>query len=388
MQGGVVIVGAGQAGAQVATSLRDAGHTGAIRVVGDEVHLPYQRPPLSKAFLKEAIAEERLHLRPRDFYGERGIDLVLGHRVVRLDVRNRRLELSGSADVAFDTLVLATGTRARLPSLPGADLANVFALRSIADVEAMRPALGGIDRVAIVGGGYIGLEVAAVLREKGKEVLVVEAEDRLLKRVTSATVSHYFMRLHRDNGVDILTGARLAAIEGDSCVGALRLSCGRRIATDAVLLAVGAIPNTGLAETAGLAVQDGVLVDIFGRTSAAGVYACGDCARFPSRRYDRSVRIESVQNAIDQAKCVAATIAGAPAAHDPVPWFWSDQYRTKLQIAGLFDPTDHETVVGEPGSGPFSVEYRRAGRLVAVDAIDNARAHMLARRRIAEETAA
>jgi 3-phenylpropionate/trans-cinnamate dioxygenase ferredoxin reductase subunit len=388
MQGGVVIIGAGQAGAQVATSLRDAGHTGAIRVVGDEVHLPYQRPPLSKAFLKEAIAEERLHLRPRDFYGDRGIDLVLGHRVVRLDVRNRRLELTGRTDIAFDTLVLATGTRARLPRLPGADLANVFALRSIADVEALRPALAGIARVAIVGGGYIGLEVAAVLREKGKEVLIIEAEDRPLKRVTSATVSHYFTQLHRENGVEFLTGARIAGIEGEKLVAGVRLTCGRLVAADAVLLAVGAIPNTELAETAGLAVQDGVLVDIFGRTSAAGVYACGDCARFPSRRYDRSVRIESVQNAIDQAKCVAATIAGAPAAHDPVPWFWSDQYRTKLQIAGLFDPTDHETVVGEPGSGPFSVEYRRAGRLVAVDAIDNARAHMLARRRIAEETAA
>ncbi len=388
MHGGIVIIGAGQAGAQVAASLRENGFGGTITLLGDEPHLPYQRPPLSKAFLKGEVEVERLQLKSRDFFDERGIDLLLGRRVAALDPRNKRLALSDGSELPFDALVLATGTRARTPRLPGADLPNVFALRCIADVEALRPAVSEMQRIAIIGGGYIGLEVAAVLREKGKNVLIIESEDRPLKRVTSATVSNYFTLLHRENGVELLTQTRIEGIEDDGEARAVRLAGGKRIAVDAVLLAAGAMPNAELAERAGLAVHDGILVDIFGRTSASNIYACGDCARFPSRRYDRSVRIESVQNAIDQAKSVAATITGSPTPHDPVPWFWSDQYRTKLQIAGLFDPADDETIVGEPGAGPFAVEYRRRGRLVAVDAVDNARAHMLARRRIAEETAA
>lgn len=383
----VVILGAGQAGVQVTASLREYGHSGDIVLVGDEPHPPYQRPPLSKAFLKEALAPERLHLKPPSFYRDRGIALTTGCRVGRIDVRDRMLELTSGDTLSFDALVIATGTRPRLPSLAGSQIANVFALRSIADVDALRPRLDEIARIVIVGGGYIGLEVAAVLREKGKRVTVVEAESRLLKRVTSEPVSRFFDQLHRDNGVEVITRARTAAVAGEDRVTAVALEDGRVLPADCVLLAVGASPNTELASVAGIAVSDGILVDVYGRTSASGIYACGDCARFPSRRYDRSVRIESVQNAIDQAKCVAATIAGNLSAHDPVPWFWSDQYRTKLQIAGLSAPDDDVHVEGAPGEGPFAVEYRRAGRLVAVDAIDNARAHMLSRRRIAEETA-
>lgn len=383
----VVILGAGQAGVQVAASLREYGHAGDIVLVGDEPHPPYQRPPLSKAFLKEPLAPERLHLKPPSFYRDRAITLATGCRVGRIDARERMLELTSGDTIAFDALVIATGTRPRLPALAGVDLANVFALRSIADVDALRPRLDEIARIVIVGGGYIGLEVAAVLREKGKRVTIVEAESRLLKRVTSEPVSNFFHQLHVGNGVEVITRAQVAAISGDARVTAVALEDGRVLAADCVLLAVGAAPNTELASVAGIAVSDGILVDVFGRASTRGVFACGDCARFPSRRYDRSVRIESVQNAIDQAKCVAATIAGKPSAHDPVPWFWSDQYRTKLQIAGLSAHDDEVHVEGAPGEGPFAVEYRRAGRLVAVDAIDNARAHMLSRRRIAEETA-
>lgn len=385
--GKVVILGAGQAGVQTAASLRECGYGGDIVLVGDEPHPPYQRPPLSKAFLKDEITAERLHLKPPTFYADRGIQLVTGCHVGRIDPRERHLELTEGGTLSYDHLVLATGTRPRLPALEGIGLANVFAIRSIANVDALRPTLTENGRVVIVGGGYIGLEVAAVLRDKGMSVAIVEAEDRLLKRVTSEPVSRFFDSLHRANGVEILTRVRVKALIGETKVSGVALEDGRIVPADVVLLAVGAIANTELASAAGIAVSDGVLVDIYGRTSAAGIFACGDCARFPSRRYDRSVRIESVQNAIDQAKCVAATIAGKPTPHDPVPWFWSDQYRTKLQIAGLSDSRDDVSVDGEPGSGPFAVEYRRAGRLVAVDAIDNARAHMLSRRRIAEETA-
>lgn len=383
----VVILGAGQAGAQVAASLREFGYTEGIVLVGDEAHPPYQRPPLSKAFLKEPLEAQRLHLKPPSFYRDREIELATGCHVGRIDPRERLLHLTSGSSITYDTLVIATGTRPRLPDLPGIGLANVFALRAIADADALRPKLDEIERVVIAGGGYIGLEVAAVMRGMGKHVTIVEAADRLLKRVTSEPVSRFFDDLHRSNGVEILTGARCAAIVGETSVAGVALAGGPVVPADAVLLAVGAIPNTELAAQAGIAVADGILVDVYGRTSRQGIFACGDCARFPSRRYDRSVRIESVQNAIDQAKSVAATIAGNPVRHDPVPWFWSDQYRTKLQIAGLSEVHDEIHIEGEPGAGPFAVEYRRAGRLVAVDAIDNARAHMLSRRRIAEETA-
>ncbi len=232
------------------------------------------------------------------------------------------------------------------------------------DIETLRAALPGVSRVVIIGGGYIGLEVAAVLRQMHLSVILLEAEDRVLKRVTSEPVSAFFDGLHRGNGVEILTQVRVAGLTGETRVTGVQLEDGRSIAADAVLLAVGAAVNSELAADAGLNVSDGIMVDVHGRTSAPDVYACGDCARFDSRRYGRSVRLESVQNAIDQAKCVAAAIMGQPVAHDPVPWFWSDQYRTKLQIAGLFSPGDDVTVEGEPGVGPFAVEYRRGGRLV------------------------
>ncbi len=383
----VAIVGAGQAGAQVAASLRELGHRGGIVIVGDEPHPPYQRPPLSKAFLKEALGPERLYLKPLSFFAEREIELAAGKLVGRIDLRNRRLEATDGDGIDYDILVLATGTRSRLPAIEGGALANVFALRGIGDVETLRPAIASMRRIAIIGGGYIGLEVAAVLRGMGRDVVIVEAEDRILKRVTSPPVSEYFDRLHRANGVEIVTGARLQAITGDERATGIALGDGRNLAADAVLLAIGAIANSELAAAAGIDTGDGILVDAFGRTSVESVFACGDCARFPSRRYRRSVRIESVQNAIDQAKCVAAAIVGRPFAYDPVPWFWSDQYDTKLQIAGLSSSDAEFSVEGDPAGMSFAVEYRRDGRLVAVDAINNARAHMLSRRRIAEETA-
>lgn len=382
----IVILGAGQAGLQAAQSLREHGVDAPITLVGDETHPPYQRPPLSKGFLKGEIDCERLYLKPSSYYADRGIALMLGRPVGCIDIGARHLACTDGSVLAFDTLILATGTRPRIPRLPGHDLANVFTLRAIADVDALRPALESTSRVAIAGGGYVGLEVAAVLRALGKSVVVVEAEDRVLKRVTSPTISDFFTELHTANGVEILTGSRIAAIMEETEASGLRLDDGRTIAADAVLLAVGAVPNAEIAEAAGIATSDGILVDRHGRSSVAGVFACGDCARFPSRRYGRSLRLESVQNAIDQAKAIAATIAGNPTEHDPVPWFWSDQYKTKLQIAGLSSPDDRVTVEGTPGAGPFSVEYSRQGRLVAVDAVDNARAHMLSRRRIAEET--
>jgi 3-phenylpropionate/trans-cinnamate dioxygenase ferredoxin reductase subunit len=391
-RGDIVVVGAGQAAAQLALSLRAGGFRDRIRILGAERFAPYQRPPLSKKFLTERRAPETLLLRPETLWRDQGVELRLGTTVTALDLERRTLSTldpQGRAEeLSYGTLVLATGTRARELNAPGAGLAGVFSLRSIDDVHRLRPALDAAGRIVIVGGGYIGLEVAAVMRQEGRSVMVLEAEDRLLKRVTGTDMSAFFETLHRERGVDIRFGARLAALAGEGAVAGVRLADGTLIAADAVLLAIGAQANDDLGRGAGLACRDGILVDTLARTSAPGVYAVGDCTRFPSGRFGRQIRLESVQNAIDQAKTAAGAILGTPRPYDPVPWFWSDQYEIKLQMAGLFDGYDGAELVGERATPRFSVEYRRQGRLIAVDAVNDARAHMMSRRRIAEESTA
>jgi 3-phenylpropionate/trans-cinnamate dioxygenase ferredoxin reductase component len=383
---GVVIIGAGQAAAQCVISLRQGGLRDAIVMVGEEPFPPYQRPPLSKKFLTERGKPENLYLRPEAFWRDQNVELVLGVGAKSVDVHPGRVTLADGREIFYSTLVLATGTRARQLPIPGIDLPGVFSLRSIGDVQRLRPALDAVKRVVIVGGGYIGLEVAAVMRTEGREAIVLEAEDRVLKRVTAPEVSTFFDRFHRERGVEIQLGARLAGFVGEQHVRALRLANGTEIATDLVLLATGAEPNATLAAAAGLTCADGIVVDEFTRTSAPDVHAIGDCTRFPSRRYDRKLRLESVQNAIDQAKAAALAILGKPQPYDPVPWFWSDQYEVKLQIAGWLDGYDEVNLAGDPAAAKFSAEYRKSGRLIAVDAVNDGRAHMMARRRIAEET--
>jgi 3-phenylpropionate/trans-cinnamate dioxygenase ferredoxin reductase component len=382
----IVIVGAGQAAAQLVQSLRQGGYTDAIRMIGDEPYAPYQRPPLSKKFLTERPPAETLYFRPQNFWDTQGVTTEYGVSVVAIDRAARRVAFEGGhAD--YGALFLATGTRARAIPLPGADLEGVFSLRKIDDVRALRAPLDAAKRVVIVGGGYIGLEVAAVARGEGREVTVLEAEDRVMKRVTSPVISNFMQDFHRGRGVDIRLGARLAAIEGPGKVAQVKLADGTMLPADLVLLAVGAKPNDDIAAAAGIACQDGIVVDEHGQTSDPAVYAAGDCTRFPSRRYGRKLRLECVQNAIDQAKAVAAAILGRPQLYDPVPWFWSDQYELKLQMAGLSDGYDDAQTVGDVAAMRFSVEYRRNGKLIAVDAVNDGRAYMSGRKRIAEETA-
>jgi 3-phenylpropionate/trans-cinnamate dioxygenase ferredoxin reductase component len=385
----VVVVGAGQAAAQLCLSLRAGGYRDGILMIGAERFAPYQRPPLSKKFLTERRAPETLLLRPQTLWRDQGVELALGETVAALDPQRRTLssvDAQGrTRELGYGTLVLATGTRARALTAPGAELAGVFSLRSIDDVHRLRPALDAAERIVIVGGGYIGLEVAAVMRQEGRAVTVLEAEDRLLKRVTGTDVAAFFETLHRARGVDIRLGARLAAVTGEGAVSGARLADGTILPADVVLLAVGAQANDDLARSAGIPCNDGILVDTLARTGVPDVYAVGDCARFPSGRFGRQLRLESVQNAIDQAKAAAGAILGTPRPYDPVPWFWSDQYEIKLQMAGLSDGYDSTELVGDRAAPRFSVEYRAQGRLIAVDAVNDARAHMTARRRIAEE---
>jgi 3-phenylpropionate/trans-cinnamate dioxygenase ferredoxin reductase subunit len=382
----VVIIGAGQAAAQLAASLRQGGFTGAIRMIGDEPYAPYQRPPLSKKFLSERPPAETLYFRADNFWREHDVTLDVGMHVEAIDRAARHVELADGRVAGYDTLVLATGTRARDLPVPGAHLDGIFSLRKIDDVRRLRAPLDEAKRVVIVGGGYIGLEVAAVVRGEGREVAVLEAEERVMKRVTSPVISNFMQDFHRLRGVDIRVGARLAAVEGEGRVRQVRLADGATLPADLVLMAVGARPNDDLASAAELACQDGVVVDAHGATADPAIHAAGDCTRFPSRRYGRALRLECVQNAIDQAKAVAAAVLGKPQLYDPVPWFWSDQYELKLQMAGLSEGYDDAQTVGDVAAAHFSVEYRKGGRLIAVDAVNDGRAYMGGRKRIAQET--
>ncbi len=384
MQEDIVVVGAGQAGAQAVQSLRQGGFGGSLRLIGEETHPPYQRPPLSKKYLAGEIDAEGLWLRPSAFFHTNNIELLAGSKVVSIDRGARRLTLAKGDQVPYGKLVLATGTTARALPLPGADKDGVMTLRSIADVDAIREKLEASAQLVIIGAGYIGLEVAAVARALGKHVTVVEAQDRPMKRVVSETISDYFTGLHRRKGVELRLNTGVEAIEGDAEVTGVRLAGGEVVPAGLVLVAVGAAPNDGLAQDAGLDVDNGILVDSAGQTSDPDIYAIGDCTRFYSNRYHRSVRMESVQNAIDQAKAVARTLLGEEVDYDPLPWFWSDQYDIKLQIAGLSDGYDETVVTGEPDQNKFYVAYLKNRKLIAVDSINSPRSHMMARRVIGE----
>ncbi|WP_420413310.1 NAD(P)/FAD-dependent oxidoreductase [Roseibium sp.] len=384
MQEEIVIVGAGQAGAQVTQSLRQGGFEGPLRLIGDEPHPPYQRPPLSKKFLAGEVGSEGLWLRPPAFYSINNIDHIPSTLVTGIDRMAKRLVLENGDTLSYGKLVLATGTNARLLPLTGANKAGVVTLRSIADVDAIRERLSKAKHLVIIGAGYIGLEVAAVAQGMGKDVSVVEAQDRPMKRVVSKTVSDYFAKLHADEGVKLLLETGIEAIEGGEKVEAVRLSTGDSLPADLVLVAVGAEPNDKLAADSGLDTDNGILVDGAAQTSDANIYAVGDCTRFYSGRYARSVRMESVQNAIDQAKAAAQALLGGEVDYDPLPWFWSDQYDIKLQIAGLSEGYDDTVVVGEPAANKFYVAYLKDGTLIAVDSINSPRSHMMARRVIGE----
>jgi 3-phenylpropionate/trans-cinnamate dioxygenase ferredoxin reductase subunit len=379
----IIIVGAGQAGAKAAETLRRSGYDGDLVLVGDEPHEPYQRPPLSKKFLSGAIDASQLWLYGPGFTEELRIDFLKGETATAIDRAAKRLTLASGRSLPYAQLLLATGTRPRRLPLPGADLNGVFVLRSIAHVEAMQAALQTPRRTAIIGGGYVGLETAAMLRQMGHDVVVIEAQPRLLQRVAGPEISEFFRDLHVGQGVEIRLGAGVKAITGTGRVDGVETSDGR-CAAELVLVAAGSVPNDEIARAAGLETSDGIVVDGQCR-AAADIYAAGDCTRFFSPRYGRSIRLESVQNATDQARAAAAAMLGATDVYDPVPWFWSDQYHIKLQIAGLNQGYDRTEIAGDPASGSFSLAYFAGDRLLCVDAVNAPRAHMLARRQLAAD---
>lgn len=375
----VVVVGAGQAGSAVVAKLRGLGFDGQITLVGEEPSPPYQRPPLSKAYLLGEMEEERLWLRSNAYYAENNITLKLGQRVTAIDRAAKTVSL-GAETLTYDHLVLTTGsTPRRLPAAIGGDLAGVFTVRTLADVDAMRAEFQAGRRVVIVGGGYIGLEAAAVARKLGLEVTVLEMAPRILQRVASPETSDYIRKLHTDHGATILESTGLDRLLGEGRVTGVRLQDGRELPADFVIAGVGIIPGQALAEAAGLELDNGIKTDAQGRTSDPAIWSAGDCASFPHK--GGRIRLESVGNAIDQAEVVAENIMGAGKDYVAKPWFWSDQYDCKLQIAGLNTGYDNIVTRGPEGES-VSFWYYQGDTLLAVDAMNDPRGYMVGKRLI------
>ena len=375
----VVIVGAGQAGAAAAAKLRALGYAGSITLIGAEAAPPYQRPPLSKAYLLGEMEEARLWLRAPEFWDEAQITLKLGAAVSAIDTTAQTVRV-GDDVLGYDALILTTGsTPRRLPADVGGDLAGVYAVRSLADVDAMRPEFAAGRRLVIIGGGYIGLEAAAVGRKLGLDVTVIEMAPRILQRVAAPETSSYFRKLHEDQGATIMESTGLDRLLGDTHVTGVRLKDGRELPADFVIAGVGITPNTAEAAAAGIALDNGIRTDEQGRTSAPNVWASGDCASFPLN--GTQARLESVGHAIHHAELVAENIMGAAHDYVPAPWFWSDQYDTKLQIAGLNTGYDQIVTRGPVGNA-VSFWYLKAGTLLAVDAMNDSRAYMVGKRLI------
>ena len=380
----ILIIGGGQAGAQAIDTLRREGFGGRLVLIGDEPELPYQRPPLSKKYLSGEMPADRLVFRHRSFYDEHRIELKLGRQAVRLDAAARQVELADGEKLAYDRLLLCLGAESRRLTCPGAALPGVHYLRALADVAPIQAGFKPQARVVIIGGGYIGLETAATCRKMGCEVTVLEMADRVMNRVVAPSVSQYFAEEHRAHGVTIICDTRVVCLEGRERVEHVVCADGTRHAADLVIVGVGAVATTELARAAGLACDNGIVVDEYCRTSDAAIYAAGDCTNHPSLRFGRRVRLESVDNAFEQAKTAALNLLDKPVAHDRVPWFWSDQFDSKLLIVGLSQDHDRQVLRGDPASRSFSVCYLKGRELLAVEAVNHSKDYMAARKLIAE----
>lgn len=381
-----VIVGAGHGAAEMVAALRKEGWEDEIVMVGEELLPPYQRPPLSKAYLSGDVEVEKLHIRPPAFYEKQNVELKLGVRVLRIDREKQCVELDNGETLDYTYLCLATGTRARrLDMLDGADLDGIFYLRTVADIDQIAASLPSVKKAVIVGGGYIGLETAASLRKKNIEVTVIEAVDRILQRVTAPVMSEFFARVHREEGVTVLEGTGLGEFLGsEGHVNGIRTSNGDTIEADIVIVGVGIVVNDELAKDCGLSVDNGIVVNDYCETDDEHILAIGDCTNHYNAHYDRRIRLESVPNANEQARIAAKTICGNKVAYNSLPWFWSDQYDIKLQIAGLSQGYDAIEVRGDNNSRKFCVYYLKDGELIAVDAVNSPKEFMQGKKLIME----
>jgi 3-phenylpropionate/trans-cinnamate dioxygenase ferredoxin reductase subunit len=381
----VLVVGGGHAAGQAVASLRQEGFEGEIVVVGDEPHPPYQRPPLSKQYLSGEHGLEKVHLRQEAFYEERNIELRTGERIESIDRAGNTATTAAGDTIAYDHLLLATGSRPRLIPVPGADLDGVHYLRTIDDVDGIRDEMIAGKRMVVVGGGYVGLEVAAVAAESGLEVTVLEMEDRILQRVTTPEMSAFYTQLHEGHGVTIKTSTTVSGFGGDDRVTEVVTDQGN-LPADVVIVGIGIVPNVELAEASGLACDNGIVVDDHCRTDDPDIYAAGDCTNHPNALLDRRLRLESVPNAMGQARVAAANIAGGDKTYAAIPWFWSDQYDLKLQMVGFSSDGDTQVVRGNPQDNQFARFYLKDGVVVAVDAVNSPREFMACRQMVAKGT--
>ncbi len=368
----VLIAGAGHAGGMAAIALRQAGFTQSITIVGEESDPPYERPALSKAYFKDEIAQERLYLRKQSYWAEHDITIISNREVVRVRPERLEADVCDGRTLEYTSMIWATGGRARKLTITGSTLPGVFYLRSLADVTAIKSALATGKKIVVIGGGYIGLEVAASARKLGHAVTVIEALPRVLARVTSEPVSRFMESKHRAEGVDVKLGVGVEAIVGSTQVTGVKLADGTVVAADIVIVGIGIIPNTEALERTGIVCKNGVLVDAQCRTSDPNIFGIGDCAHHPNIYASGDlIRLESVQNAVDQAKIVAGVIMGTAKNYTELPWFWSDQYNIKLQTAGLLNGHDQIVIRGDATQSPFSVVYLKNGQIIAIDAINS-----------------
>ena len=381
-----IIIGAGQAGLQTIISLRQGGYEGDITLIGDEAFLPYQRPPLSKAYLSGKMERDRLFLKPDNFFADNNVTVKLDTRVETLDRTAKSVTLHDGAILAYDKLVFATGSRPRLLDLPGRELGNIFDLRGMADIDAMQPHFIAGKKLVVIGGGYIGLEAAAVAADMGLSVTVLEAAPRLLARVAEPEISAFYDRIHKDHNVTIVTESRIQGFAGDGDVSGVSMADGRVIEADLVITGIGILPNIELAEAAGLDIDNGIVVNDLGQSSDADIFAAGDCTYHPNNVLGRTLRLESVPNAIEQGKAVASAICGAPKPYHQVPWFWSDQYDVKLQIAGVPLEVDKKVLRGDDTTNSFAWFYFTGDKLTGVTAV-NRPAEFMAGRMLIEKAA-
>jgi len=383
----IAIIGAGQAGGQAAYSLRLAGYEGAITLIGDEPAPPYQRPPLSKAYFKGEMEAERLFLKPLEYYAEHNIDLITGKAATAIDLQAKQVEIEGGASVPWDKLVIATGARPRKLAVEGSHLRNITELRTLADVDDLKTIAVPGARLVVVGAGYIGLEAAAVGSQLGLKVTVLEAMPQVLSRVAGPEIGAFYTHIHRAAGTDIRLGARLEAFEGLGQVTGVRLHGGEIVPADLVLVGVGVLPNLELALEAGLVCGNGIVVDERMQTSHPDVFAAGDVAWRPLIHYGREGRLESVHNAIEGGKIIAAALLGAAQPALEAPWFWSDQFDLKLQTAGLWTGADQTIMRGDPATRAFAVFYLKEGRVIAVDAVNSGPEFIVGKKLVAAKAA-
>jgi len=383
MRSGTVIVGTGQAGFQTAASLRAEGYAEPITLIGEESQIPYQRPPLSKGFALGQQDFESIELRPEKFYQDHQINLIAGKRVTQIDRSARYVKLESGEKFPYDKLVLAVGSRNRRLNVKGAELGGIVYLRSLEEAVVIRDRLKSANAVVVIGGGFIGLELAAVARTMGKAVTVVEALPRLMSRAVAPMISEFFRELHTNKGITVICGATVTAIEGtDGNARSVVLSDGSRWPADLIIAGVGVLPNVELAQTTGLTAANGIAIDESLQTDDRNIFAVGDCAEFPCAFASTRIRLESVQNAADQAQHVAATIADKRTAYRALPWFWTDQFHVKLQMAGISHGHDRVVTRGSPASGKLSIFYFKGERLIAIDSINRPLDHMMGRKLI------